>query len=101
MKIHKGDIVKIITGKDKEKTGKVLKVFSQKNSILIEGLNVYKKRVKPKKQGEKGQMISVLRPINVSNTMVVCSACGKNTKIGYKLDNKNKVRSCKKCKANL
>lgn len=101
MKIKKNDTVQIITGKDRGKTGKVLKVFPQKGSILIDGLNIYKKHAKPKKQGEKGQIVLVPRPINVSNVMIVCSACNKNTKVGYKSENKNKVRYCRKCKAKI
>ncbi|MEE8131780.1 MAG: 50S ribosomal protein L24 [Candidatus Paceibacterota bacterium] len=101
MKIRKGDTVKIITGKDRGKTGKVLKVFPKRSSILIEGLNIYKKHVRPKKQGEKGQIVLVPRPINVSNTMIVCSACNKNTRVGYRLENKNKVRYCRKCSAKI
>ena len=96
MRIKKGDMVKIITGKDKGKAGKIIKVFPDKGSILIDGLNIYKKHAKPKKQGEKGQTVLVPRPINASNTMIVCSACNKNTKIGYRLENKNKIRYCKK-----
>ncbi len=101
MKIRKDDTIKIITGKDKGKAGKVLKVFSVKGSVLVDGLNIYKKHVKPKKQGEKGQTVLVPRPINVSNVMIVCPACDKNTKIGYKLENKNKVRCCRKCSAKI
>lgn len=97
MKIHKGDTIKIITGKDKGKTGKILKVFSKKNKILIEGLNLCKKHVKSKKQGEKGQVVLVPRPISVSNAMLVCSSCNRTTKIGYRFEGKTKKRYCKKC----
>ena len=99
MKIHKNDTIKIITGKDKGKTGKVLKVFPAKNKVLIEELNLYKKHVKPKKQGEKGETILVARPIDVSNAMLICSGCGKSTRIGQRFDGSKKSRNCKKCKA--
>ena len=99
MKIHKGDTVKIITGKDKDKTGKILKVLLKKNSILIEGLNLYKKHVRSKRQGEKGEMVLVPRPIDVSNVMLVCSNCGQAVKIGYRFDAERKLRICKKCGA--
>lgn len=101
MKIRKNDTVKIITGKEKGKTGKALKVLPQKNSVLIEGLNLYKKHVKPKKQGEKGQTVLVPRPIHISNIMLVCPACHENIKVGLKLENEDKVRYCKKCFAIL
>jgi len=99
MKIHKGDTIKIITGKDKGKTGKILKVLLKKNSILIEGLNLYKKHVHSKRQGEKGEMVLVPRPIDVSNVMLVCSNCGQAVKIGYRFDAERKLRICKKCGA--
>ena len=99
MKIKKNDTIKIITGKDRGKSGKVLKVFPVKNKILIDGLNVYKKHVKPKKQGEKGQTVLVPRPIYVSNAMLVCSSCGNSVRAGYRLGNEKKERICKKCGA--
>ncbi len=99
MKMRKGDTVKIMTGKDKGKTGKILKVLVKKDKILIEGLNLYKKNVRPKKEGEKGQVVSVPRPINVSNTALVCSSCSQTTRIGQRFDSKRKVRVCKKCGA--
>lgn len=97
MKIKKNDIIKIIAGKDRNKSGKVLKVFPERNKILIEGLNFYKKHVRPKKQGEKGQLISVPRPIDISNAMLICSGCGKAIKTGYRFDVEKKIRICKKC----
>lgn len=99
MKIHKGDTVKIITGKDKGKTGKILKVLLKKNSILIEGLNLYKKHVRPKRQGEKGEMVLVPRPVDISNVMLFCPNCGQAVKIGYRFDAERKSRICKKCGA--
>lgn len=101
MRIRKNDTVKIIVGKDKGKTGKVLNVLLKENKILIEGLNLYKKNVKPKKQGEKGQIISMPRPINVSNVMIVCPSCGNSTRVGFRFENENKIRYCKKCKVKI
>lgn len=101
MKIHKNDTIKIITGKDKNKSGKVIKVFPKESKILIDGLNVFKKHVKPKKQGEKGQTISISRPLNVSNVMLICASCGKAARVGYRFEGEKKVRICKKCKANI
>jgi large subunit ribosomal protein L24 len=99
MKIKKGDTVKIITGKDKGKTGKILKVLLKKDKILIEGLNLYKKHVRPKRQGEKGEVVLVPRPIDVSNVMLVCPNCNQAVKIGYRFDVERKLRICKKCGA--
>jgi large subunit ribosomal protein L24 len=98
MKIKKGDTIKILTGKDKSKTGKVLVVDLKKDKVLIDGLNMFKKHRKPKKQGEKGETIDIPRPISVSNVSLICSRCGQSTRVGYKLEDGKKVRSCKKCK---
>lgn len=101
MKIHKGDTIKIITGKDKGKTGKVLKVLLKKNKILIEGLNLYKKHVRPKRQGEKGEVVLVPRPMDISNVMPVCSSCNRAVRVGHRFEAEIKVRYCKKCKAKI
>ena len=101
MKIRKNDTIKIIAGKDKNKTGKVIKVISDKEKALIEGLNLYKKHIRPKKEGEKGQTILIPKPINISNIMVVCRSCGKAVKIGYSVEHAVKTRICKKCGAKM
>lgn len=97
-KIKKGDTVKIITGKDRNKTGKVIKVFPKENKITIEGVNIYKKHVRPKRQGEKGEIINITRPLHISNVSLICSHCSKNARIGFIMENKKKIRICKRCK---
>lgn len=79
--IKKNDQVKAIAGKDKGKTGKVLRVFPDEGKVIVEGLNMVKKHSKPRKEGEKGQRIEVPGKINVSNVMLVCPKCGR--KHGY------------------
>jgi len=101
MKIKKGDNVQIIAGKDKGKQGKILKVDIKSGKVLVQGLNLYKKHQRPKKQGEKGEIISVARPLNFSNIMFVCNSCAKPVRIGFKIEGENKIRYCKKCKSNL
>jgi len=101
MKIRKNDIVKIISGKDKGKTGKVLKAFPKENKILVEGLNLFKKHVKPKREGQKGEIILVPKPFSASKAMIICPTCQKPTRIGYQFEDdkkKRKFRICKKCK---
>lgn len=99
MKIKSGDIVKILTGKDKGKTGKVLQLFSETRKASIEGVNLLIKNLKSRKQGEKGQRIHFPAPINIANLMLVCPKCSKTTRICFKfLENKKKARQCKKCK---
>ena len=67
MKIKKGDNVKIITGKDKGKSGKIIRVLVKENKVIVDGLNMMKKHQRPRKSGEKGSMINIAMPINASN----------------------------------
>jgi len=101
MKLHKGDNVQIMTGKDRGKRGKVLKVISDSGRILVEGVNIFKKHQRPKKQGEKGEVVNVSRSLNASNAMLVCRSCDKPTRIGHKADGDTKIRYCKKCQSAL
>jgi large subunit ribosomal protein L24 len=101
MKLIKGDTVKIISGKDRGKTGTIFRVLADRNKVMIDGLNVVKKRSKPRKQGEKGQTVEVPRPLAASNVMIVCSSCKEPTRVGYRMDGAKKVRFCKKCEAKL
>lgn len=102
MKIRKSDTVLITSGKDKGKKGKVIKVLPKENKILVEGVNLKKRHQKPKKSGEKGQIITKPAPIDVSSAKIICSKCGKAARIGYKImpnvkGQKSKARICKKC----
>lgn len=99
MKIKKGDQVQIIAGKDRGKRGKVLSVIAPKGKIVVEGLNIVKRHKRPRKEGEKGQRVEIPAPLNVSNVMLVCSHCGKLTRVGYKIENEKKFRICKKCES--
>lgn len=101
MRIKKGDMVKMISGKDSGKTGKVLNVFVDRKKLTVEGLNLLKKHQKPRREGEKGQRIEVPRAVDISNAMFLCPKCGKATRVGYKLQNDNKFRTCKKCGAEV
>lgn len=101
MEIKKGDNVKIITGKNLGKTGKVIKVFPGENRLSVEGVNLYKKHVRPKREGEKGEIIQISRPLNASNVAIVCPSCGKTTRIAHNIIADKKNRSCAKCKASV
>ena len=98
MKIHKGDTVQVTTGKDKGKSGKVLRVFQEKNTILLEGINVYKKHKRPKKQGEKGEIVELPRPLQISNVLLFCGNCRKGSRAGFRIEGERKIRICKSCK---
>lgn len=100
MKIKRGDTVLIIAGKDRTKKGKVIEVHLKDNRLVVEGINIVKKHVKPKRSGEKGQRVEVPRPFSVSNVKLICPKCKKAVRIEYKLIEKGrekKVRMCKKC----
>src|SRR3989344_530855 len=85
MKIKKGDNVLITSGKDRGRTAKILKSLVKERMVLVEGVNLKKKHVKPKKEGEKGQVVSKPVPMDVSNVKFVCPKCGKATRLGYKI----------------
>ena len=99
-KLKKGDQVKLIAGKDKGKTGTILKVDRENGRVLVEGLNIVKKTVKPKGQGEKGNIVEVEAAVHISNVMIICPKCGPS-KVGIRKDGDNKVRFCKKCEGVL
>lgn len=97
MKIKKDDKILVISGKDKGKEGKVLKVFHKKATLLVENVNLGKKHVKPRREGEKGQIVEVPAPVHVSNVKFLCLKCRKASRLGYKKEKKEKHRICKKC----
>lgn len=101
MNIKKGDTVYVITGKDKGKSGKVSAVYSDKNKVLIENVNIVTKHQKPKSQQDKGGIVKKPAPIDASNVMVVCPVCNKATRISHKEIDGKKARICKKCGASL
>lgn len=101
MKVRKGDKVQVMKGKDRGKSGKILRVIRGDYTVVIDGLNLRKKTIRPKKQGEKGQVVEVPWPMRLDNVMIVCGSCGKVTRIGAKEEKGEKVRICKKCKATL
>jgi len=103
MNIKKGDTVLIITGKDRGKQGTVSRAMPQLNKVIIEGLNIVKKHVRPQGQTRQGGVIDKAMPIDVSNTMLICTECGEPTRVGHDrrpvgVDQKLRpVRVCKKC----
>ncbi len=100
-KIKKGDNIIMLSGKDRGKKGKILAMLSEDNRVVIEGLNLIKKHTRPRKQGQKGQIISKERSVSISSVALVCPKCGLQTRVGYRLENDKKVRICKKCKGEV
>lgn len=96
--VKKGDNVIILNGKDRGKKGKVLSVQPSKHMVLVEGVNMSTKHVKPRNQYQQGGIVHQELPINADKVMLVCGKCGSPTKVGRKvLDNGSKIRYCKKC----
>ena len=101
MKIKKGDQVLIISGKDKGKKGKVVESLPRKGKVIVEETNLVKKSVRPKKSGEKGQLVKIALPFPVSKVKIICPKCGKAARVGYKKEGDKKFRICKKCKQEI
>ena len=93
LKIKKGDTVKVIAGKDKDKEGKVIAVDPKKNTVLVEGVNMITKHTKPSMANQQGGIIHQEGPIDISNVMYVHK--GKATRVGFKMDGDKKVRFVK------
>lgn len=98
MNIRKGDSVLVTKGKDRGKTNKVLRAMPREGKVVVEGLNLRKKTIRPKRQGERGQIVDVAWPMRAENVMLVCPKCGKATRVGHKKEKEKRVRYCKKCK---
>ena len=101
MKLRQGDNVIVLSGNDKGKTGEILEIIPSTQKVIVKGVNIRKKHVKPRKAGEEGGIISSEYPIHSSKVNVVCPKCGKVSKIGYIIEDGKKVRVCKKCGAKL
>ncbi len=101
MKIKKGDKVVIISGKDRGKTGGVEKSLPKESKVVVSGLNIAKKMVKPSKKNPGGGIIEFNVPVSVSDVAIICSHCGKKTRVGYVIKDKTKIRICKRCKETL
>ncbi|MGI6278395.1 MAG: 50S ribosomal protein L24 [Patescibacteria group bacterium] len=102
MKIKKGDKVKIIAGKDRGREGTVDKVLPKRKAVVVPGINVYKKAIRPKKEGDKGGIVDMARPLDVSKVMLICPKCNQPTRVGYQVSknkgkSSEKLRICKKC----
>jgi len=101
MKVKKGDKVLITQGKDRGKSGTILRASPKEGKLIVEGLNLITRHVKPRKAGEKGQKIKTPSPLHVSNIKIICPKCKKASRIGYLVDKSKKSRICKKCQTIL
>jgi large subunit ribosomal protein L24 len=98
MRVTKGDLVKVIAGDDRNKTGKVIKVLANEGRVLVEGVHFVKRHTRRVRQDQQGGIQEKEAPIHVSNVMIVCPKCGKITPVGKRtLASGKRVRSCKQC----
>jgi len=95
-KLRKDDQVQVIAGKDKGKQGKIVRIDREKNRAIVAGCNMVKKAQKKRKQIDRGGIIEIEAPLQISNVMIVCRKCGP-TRIGYKIEGDAKKRVCRKC----
>ena len=100
MNVKTGDKVVVLSGKDKGKEGLVIRALPAEGKVIVEGVAVVKKAVRPSAQNQQGGFVEKEAAIDVSNVMLVCPKCGKPTRVGHDVNDKgNKVRVCKKCGA--
>ena len=100
MKLHKGDRVRVLSGKDRGKEGDVMRVIPKTNRVIVDGVNVAKRHQRATRATMQGGIIDKDMPIHVSNVAIVCATCGP-TRIGYRFDGNNKIRVCRKCGKDL
>ncbi|OGH42308.1 MAG: 50S ribosomal protein L24 [Candidatus Levybacteria bacterium RIFCSPLOWO2_02_FULL_36_8b] len=101
MKLKKGDEVKVVRGKDKGRTGKIDRVLSKEDKVLVLGVNQYKRHMKARSQKQPSEIITIIKPLPVSNVLLVCPKCHLTTRVGFSIDKDQKIRICKKCKQTI
>jgi large subunit ribosomal protein L24 len=99
--LKKGDKVQVIAGKDKGKKGKILRVDRENNAVIVEGVNLRKKHSKASQKNPQGGIIQSEGPLNISNVQLLCSSCGELTRPLVKISDKERIRACRKCEAQI
>ena len=104
MKLKKGDKVIVMAGKDRGREGKILRVLPARRSggsgedkVVVEAINLLKRRIRPKRAGEKGQVIQVASPLAAAKVMIKCNRCGRAVRVGHRVEAGKKIRFCRKC----
>lgn len=97
MRIKKGDQIKMVAGVDRGKTGKVLAAFPKTGRVVVEGVNIKKKHLRPRKQGQKGELVAMPAAFPISRAALLCGTCGRPVRVVWKRDGARKHRVCKKC----
>ncbi|NLJ46374.1 MAG: 50S ribosomal protein L24 [Treponema sp.] len=96
IKLRKDDLVQVISGKDRGKQGKIVRIDRDKGRAIVAGVNMVKKAMRKRNQNDRGGIVEIEAPLQVSNLMIVCKKCGP-TRIGYKIAGETKARVCRKC----
>ena len=97
MKIKKGDTVRVSSGKDAGKSGKVESVSTKTQMVLVTNINQYKRHVKAKTPQQKSEIVTITKPLHVASVALICPKCKKPTRVGYKILKDDKTRVCRKC----
>lgn len=100
-KLKQKDLVRVISGKDNGKTGTVDKVYPVLGKAVVLGINIRKKHLKPSKKSPQGGIMEFPAKIDISNLVLICPTCQKPTRVGYKINDNNKIRICRKCKESV
>ncbi len=103
-KIKKGDTVMVMTGESKGMKGQVQRVDPKSNRVVVAGANIVKKHQKPVQAGRGKTQTGIIEfeaPVDLSNVMLVCPKCNETTRVGYRVENGNKIRVCKNCGADI
>lgn len=101
MKLKSGDEVKVIRGKDKGKTGKIERIFAKEDKVFIANVNQYKRHQKGRYGGQKSEIITITKPLPLSNVQLICPKCHALTRVGFSIAEGKKLRICKKCEQTL
>lgn len=98
LKVKKNDEVIITTGKDSGKRGKITHILTKENKVVVGGLNMYKRHLKRKSEKEQSQIVTLEKPMSISNVKLICPHCNKPVRVGFEVQGETKIRVCKKCK---
>ncbi len=97
MKLKKGDLIQVMTGKDSGRQGRIERVFLADMTVLIPGVNQYKRHRKPQGEGRPGEIATLDRPLDISKVALICPKCKQPTRVGYQVTSGKKSRICRKC----
>ena len=99
--IRRDDEVRVVSGKDRGRSGRVVRVLPREGRVMVEGVARAKKHSRPSKRRQQGGIIDIEQFVDISNVQVVCKSCGQPTRIGHRIDGDRKVRVCKRCESDL